>query len=77
MIPACGGLQPVRFSSIGLTEAILRWVEEGKVPDKLMAEKRDSTGKVIRTRTLYPFPQVAKYKGSGSTDNAAKPLASR
>jgi feruloyl esterase len=53
-----------------VNEAMLRWVEEGQAPDKLMAEKRDANGKVIRTRPLFPFPQVAKYKGSGSTDEA-------
>jgi feruloyl esterase len=51
-------------------EAIVRWVEEGQAPEKLMAERRDSNGKVIRTRPLFPFPQVAKYKGSGSTNEA-------
>jgi hypothetical protein len=52
----------------GLTEAIIRWVEEGKAPGKLLAEKRDRDGKVTRTRPLFPYPQVATYKGSGSTD---------
>lgn len=55
----------------GLNEAILRWVEEGKAPEKLITEKRDRSGKVIRTRPLFPYPQVAKYKGGGSTDDAA------
>ncbi|PYK98003.1 MAG: tannase/feruloyl esterase family alpha/beta hydrolase [Verrucomicrobia bacterium] len=55
----------------GQMEAIIRWVEEGQAPDKLIAERRDSTGKVIRTRPLFSYPQVAKYKGSGSTDEAA------
>ena len=32
----------------------------GKAPDKLIAEKRDASGKVIRTRPLFPYPQVAK-----------------
>ncbi len=45
---------------IGLMEAIVRWVEEGKAPEKLMAERRDSSGKVIQTRSLFPFPQNAK-----------------
>src|SRR4029453_1265168 len=73
----------------GLNEAIIRWVEEGKAPDKLLAEKRDQkkpitrgaekgkapdkligekrapSGQVIRTRPLFPYPQAAKYKGSG------------
>ena len=52
----------------GLNEAIIRWVEEGKAPEKLVAEKRDASGKVTRTRPLFPYPQTAKYKGSGSTD---------
>jgi Tannase and feruloyl esterase len=28
-------------------------------------------GKVDRTRPLCPYPQVAQYKGAGSTDEAA------
>jgi feruloyl esterase len=55
---------------VGRMEAIIRWVEEGTPPDKLMAEHRDGSGKVTRTRPLFPYPQVAKYRGSGSTDNA-------
>ena len=37
---------------------------------KLMAEKHDPGGKLVRTRPLFPYPQTAKYKGSGSTDDA-------
>ena len=55
---------------VGRMEAIIRWVEEGTPPEKLMAERRDPSGKVTRTRPLFPYPQVAKYKGSGSTDEA-------
>jgi len=53
---------------VGVNEALIRWVEEGKAPDKLIAEKRDKAGKVVRTRPLFPYPEIAKYKGSGSTD---------
>jgi len=60
----------------GQMDAIVRWVEEGKAPEKLMAERRDSSGKIIRTRPLFPFPQVAKHKGSGSAD-AAENFVSR
>jgi len=35
---------------------------------QLIAEKREASGKLIRTRPLFPYPQAAKYKGSGSTD---------
>jgi hypothetical protein len=57
-------------SPIGLMDAIIKWVEEGKVPDKLLAEARDQKGKVVRTRPLFPYPRVAKYSGNGSTDEA-------
>jgi feruloyl esterase len=56
---------------VGLNEAIVRWVEEGKAPDRLMAEKRDPGGKVVQTRPLFPFPQIAKYKGTGNTNDAS------
>jgi hypothetical protein len=56
---------------IGVSDAIVRWVEEGKAPEKLMAEKRNASGKVILSRPLFPYPQTAKYKGSGSTTDAA------
>lgn len=52
-------------------QALMRWVEDGKAPDRLLAEKRDGNGKVIRTRPLFPYPQVARYKGRGSPDDAA------
>jgi hypothetical protein len=55
--------------------ALERWVESGDVPDKIIATKRKADGNptsdVIRTRPLCPYPQVARYKGSGSTDDAA------
>jgi hypothetical protein len=47
----------------------MRW-PWGTPPDKLMAERRDGSGKVTRTRPLFPYPQVARYKGGGSTDEA-------
>jgi feruloyl esterase len=62
------GFRGAGCTPVGINEAIIRWVEDGKAPDKLIAEKRDKNGKVIRTRPLFPYPQVAKYKGSGSTD---------
>jgi feruloyl esterase len=65
------GFRGAGASPTGLNEAIVRWVEEGKAPEMLLAEKRDSSRKVIRTRPLLPFPQVARYKGRGSTDDAA------
>ncbi|MFY9610459.1 MAG: tannase/feruloyl esterase family alpha/beta hydrolase [Blastocatellia bacterium] len=57
-----------------MTMALERWIEEGKAPDRIIASKRqsqDPKSPVIRTRPLCPYPQVAHYKGSGSTDDAA------
>jgi pimeloyl-ACP methyl ester carboxylesterase len=61
----------------GVNEAILNWVEERKAPDKFIGEKRDQSGKVIRTRPLFPFPEVARYKGSGNVDEAASFVSKR
>ncbi len=57
-----------------LTLALERWVEQGVAPDQIIAAKRetlDPKSPVIRTRPLCAYPQVARYKGSGSTDEAA------
>ena len=63
----CGGGEgPNVFDKIGALE---KWVEQGKAPEKLNAS-HSTDGKVDRTRPLCPFPQVAKYKGSGSIDDA-------
>ena len=64
------GFHGAGATPIGQMDAIIRWVEEGTPPDKLLAERRDQNGKVIRMRPLFPYPQVAKYRGNGSTDEA-------
>lgn len=55
----------------GQLEALLAWVEDGKAPEILTATRRDQGGAVTRSRPLCQYPQVAKDKGSGSTDDAA------
>jgi feruloyl esterase len=50
--------------------ALEQWVEQGKAPDSIAAS-RVAGGKTERTRPLCAYPQVATYKGSGSTDDAA------
>jgi feruloyl esterase len=63
-----GGAGPAPY---GQLQALLAWVEEGKAPDTLPAARRDQSGAVTRSRPLCTYPLVAKYKGSGSTDEAA------
>lgn len=50
--------------------ALINWVEKGKAPDSLLAA-RVFEGRNARTRPLCPYPQVARYKGTGSIDDAA------
>lgn len=54
----------------GVLDALVTWVEDGKAPDTLTAVKRDQSGAITRSRPLCQFPLVAKYKGTGSTDDA-------
>jgi feruloyl esterase len=49
---------------------VIDWVEAGVAPDSLLATKRVD-GEVTRTRPLCPYPQVARYDGEGSIDDAA------
>jgi feruloyl esterase len=63
-----GGAGP---APTGQLEALLAWVEDGKAPATLTATRRDQSGTVTRTRPLCQYPLVAKYKGTGSTDDAA------
>jgi Tannase and feruloyl esterase len=53
----------------GQFEALVRWVEQGDDPDTLDAIRTDANGNVVRSRPLCPYPMVARYKGSGSTDD--------
>jgi feruloyl esterase len=49
--------------------ALINWVEAGKAPDTINATRVESN-KVTHSRPLCPYPQVARFSGSGSTDDA-------
>ncbi|HEY6350146.1 MAG TPA: tannase/feruloyl esterase family alpha/beta hydrolase [Candidatus Angelobacter sp.] len=81
-----GGPGPDSFgayeSSAGSTDpehsmfsALEQWMEKGMAPDRIIATKlNDPTdpAKGIRmTRPLCPYPQVAKYKGPGDSNDQA------
>jgi feruloyl esterase len=53
-----------------LMTAMEGWVERGIAPNRVTAA-RLTNGLVDRTRPLCPYPQVARWKGSGSIDDAA------
>ena len=48
---------------------LIDWVEAGIVPERIDAARIEN-GEVVRTRPLCPYPEVAVYKGNGSTDMA-------
>jgi feruloyl esterase len=70
MVPGmghCGGGDgPNQFD---MTTALEKWREQGQAPAQILAAQ-STDGKVVRTRPLCPYPQMAKYKGSGSIDQA-------
>jgi feruloyl esterase len=71
MVPGmlhCGG--GVGVNSFDAFTPLVEWVEKGTAPGSLMAA-RTIEGTSVRTRPLCPYPEVARYKGSGSTDEAA------
>ncbi len=71
MVPGmghCGGGEgPDTFD---MMSALNSWVENAQLPQRIEASKV-TAGKVTRTRPLCPYPQVARYKGTGSIDEAA------
>jgi len=57
-------------NSFDMLTPLEQWVEKSKAPEEIIAS-HSTNGKVDRTRPLCPYPQVAKYKGTGSTDEAS------
>ena len=66
MIECNGGPGTDTFDMLAVMR---RWVERGQAPNEVIASRVEH-GKVVRTRPLCPYPQVATYRGTGSTDEA-------
>ena len=62
-----GGPGTDTFDKMGAIES---FVSTGKAPARITASHLTS-GTVDKTRPLCPYGQVAKWKGTGSTDEAA------
>lgn len=62
-----GGYMPYEANFLG---AIVTWVETGKAPDAIVAAAAKPDGGV-RTRPIPAYPDIARYRGSGSMDDAA------
>ncbi len=62
-----GGPGPNVFDALGPLE---QWVERGVAPETILAS-HVTNGVTDRTRPLCAYPLVARWKGTGSTDDAA------
>lgn len=70
MVPGClhcGGGPGA--AEVDWLSVIVDWVEKSKAPDQLIAGKHEG-GKLAVTRPLYPYPGVAKFKGTGDPNKA-------
>jgi len=70
MIPGmghCGGGDGP--STVDMLSEIDNWVATGDAPERIIASNPSNA--TPRTRPLCPYPQEAKYIGTGSTDDAA------
>lgn len=67
MFHCSGGIGTSTFDAV---TPLIEWVEKGTAPASITGA-RIVDGKAVRTRPLCPYPATAKYKGSGSIDDAA------
>jgi len=78
-----GGPGPDSFGQVGelkfdepshsVDAALEQWVEKGTAPSTIVASKFEGQGRsqAKMTRPLCVYPEAAKYKGSGDTNDAA------
>ena len=68
------GIETDRGPKYGLFDSLQDWVEKGSPSAEVVATKYEGEGsarKTVLTRPLCAYPKVAKYNGSGDTNDAA------
>ncbi len=65
----CGGGEGP--NTVDMLSALERWVEAGTAPNQITASITRRDANLDRSRPLCPYPEVAVFKGTGSTDDAA------
>jgi hypothetical protein len=63
----CGGGDAPTVTD--MLSVIDQWADNGKAPDRIIASNPPNQKQM--SRTICPYPLIAKYKGTGSTDDAA------
>lgn len=73
LVPGYGHGTGFGCSTVDWDGALRNWVENGVEPGALTGTRAASTvmGTALRTRPICPYPKVARYKGTGSIDDAA------
>ena len=54
-----------------MVSAVIKWVEQGVAPEKIVATKFDAAGNPTRSRPVCAYPAEAVYNGSGDINDAA------
>lgn len=65
------GLTTAKGQKYGIFDALENWEEHDTAPGSIIATKYDAAKKVEMTRPLCPYPQVAKYNGTGDPNDSA------
>jgi hypothetical protein len=68
------GHTTAKGTEYGIYDDLEQWVENGTAPGEIVATKyvEDDVAKGAQmTRPLCPYPQIAKYKGAGNTNDSA------
>jgi hypothetical protein len=68
----CGGGNAP--NSFDLLTPLINWVEHRAAPTSVIASQ-SSGESVVRTRPVFAYPRVARYRGTGSIDDAANFVA--
>ena len=71
MVPGmshCGG--GPGLNTVDPLPSLELWIEKGIAPEKMIAWRADN-GNILMTRPVCPFPQTARYNGTGDTREAA------
>lgn len=51
--------------------AVIKWVEQGVAPERIVASRVGTDGKLVRQRPVCAYPAEARYKGAGDVNDAA------
>jgi feruloyl esterase len=54
-----------------VVSAVIRWVEQGIAPERIIATKFDANNNLVLSRPVCAYPAEARYNGSGDVNDAA------